>query len=47
VATELGKKIEGARDDNGALGPRERKRSTAGLQRIGNWLDMPEIRFGA
>jgi hypothetical protein len=47
VANELGKKIKGARDDNGALAARERPRPAAGLLWIGEWLDMPEIRFGA
>src|SRR5712691_6492493 len=46
-ATELAKKIEGARDEDGPLGPCERERAAAGLGRIGNGFDMSEIPFGA
>src|SRR4051812_42100998 len=47
VATELGKKIEGARDDNGPFGPRQGQSAAPRLARVRDWLDTLEIRFGA
>src|SRR6266404_7715926 len=47
VATDLRKKIEGARDDDGPIGACEGERAKAGFGRIGNDLDMLEVRFGA
>jgi len=46
-ATELGKKIEGARDEDGPARARQGKRPTASIGRIDNVLDMLEVRFGA
>src|SRR3981081_2328025 len=47
VAIELREKIEGARDGNGSMRPRELEGPAASLERIRNRLDMLEIRFGA
>src|SRR3954452_4268538 len=47
AATELGEKIEGARDDQGARRACQRTRAEAGLVRVGDGFGTLEIRFGA
>src|SRR5712671_2791618 len=47
VAIELREKIEGARDGNGSMRPRELERPAPGHEGIRDRLDMLEIRFGA
>jgi len=43
AATELGKKIEGARDDNGSRRARQLESAAPGGVRIGKCLDMVVI----
>src|SRR5260370_26632527 len=47
MAIELSQKIEGARDGNGPVGPRELERPVPRRKGIRDRLDMLEVRFGA